>query len=828
MPLRAVTRREGRHRKMMRIRGQKGCHNALILLVILLLALALRFHRLGAQSLWNDEGTSVALAQRDLTTITRNASHDIHPPLYYYMLHCWVRLAGTSERGVRALSALGGVALVVVVYLLARPFGTISGFLAAFLAAISPFAIYYSQETRMYIFLALFGVLSMLAYEGLANALLGNREGKGETGAIILRAIGYILISALLVYTHYFGFALLFTQNVAFSVRWLWGTTRKGEQTIIRKRWPPLLYWGAVQCIVIAIYLPWLVMSWQALCGWPAVRAAFSLDYFASDVCRVLSLGVTVKGGLRTRLYAVGLCLLVLAGILHRPHGEKGRDIAPLHTDMALYLLLPLGLIFILSLRRPMYKQKFLLLVAPVYHILQARGILALGRLVRRAVTGWRWVEGVVAAFLSLAVCVASAHSLAGLYTDETFFRDDYRGAVAYIEATASSQDAIVINAPSQIETVDYYYHGDLSLYPLPKERPLDEVRTERALQGIVAQHRRIYGIFWATRESDPQGFVEGWLDGHCYKAMDSWFGNLRLLVYAVPREASGKLWERTDYILGEKVRLRGYTLLTPQPESGEIVQLSLLWEALAPLAERYKVFLHLVDERGNIVAQRDTEPVGGRRLTTDWEVGEVITDNHGILIPLGTPPGAHQLRVGLYNLADGVRLPVKGGDEKGDTIDLQEIAVQAPSLPPPSSALDMQHDIPMRAEARWGRLRLLGYSLYRLGHEHEGEADALHPDETATLIFFWTREAEGDTAPGEMILNLKKDDQILWERDLQITGERFPPEEWREEEKVRDIHRFPVPDIAPGTYDLMLHPKDGTSREEYRLTRLTIAANDH
>ncbi|MGM0401591.1 MAG: glycosyltransferase family 39 protein [Chloroflexota bacterium] len=815
---------------MVRIQRQKAWHNALILLVILLLALALRFHRLGAQSLWNDEGTSVALAQRDLATIARNASHDIHPPLYYYMLHYWVRLAGTGEGSVRALSALGGVALVAAVYLLARPFGTATGLLAALLTALSPFTIYYSQETRMYIFLALFGALTMLAYEEFVEGVIGDRGGKRETKrekSVALDAAVYVLTGVLLVYTHYLGFALLFAQNVAFLLRWLRHPPR--EKEAMRKGWHPLLHWGLSQCIILLAYLPWLAMSWQALRSWPAVRAPFSLAYFVTDASRTLSLGVTVKEGLRTQLYGLGTSLLILPGLLYRPHRDRGSTPDRLHMDTSLYLLLPLGLIFILSLRRPMYKPKFLLLIAPAYHILQARGIVALGRLARRATARCRWVEGAVAASLSLVVCAASAHSLVGLYTDETFFRDDYRGAVAYIEATSGPQDAIVINAPSQIETVDYYYDGDLSQYPLPEQRPLDKARTGRALQDIVAQHRRIYGIFWATRESDPQGFVENWLDAHCYKAMDSWFGNIRLLVYAVPRESSEGIQERTDYVWAEKVRLQGHTLLTPQPESGEIVQLSLFWEALAPLTERYKVFLHLVDERGNIVAQRDTEPVGGRRLTTDWEVGEIITDNHGILIPPGTTPGAHQLRVGLYNLVDGARLPVKEEDEKkGDSIDLKKIAVRFPSTPPPPSALDMQHDIPMQTETRWGGLRLLGYSLYRLGHEHQGEPEALHPDETATLILFWTREAAGDTAPTEMILNLKRDDQNLWERELQITGGTFPPEEWQEGEKVRDIHRLPIPNVAPGTYDLTLCPRDGASHKEYRLIRLAIAAGDH
>jgi hypothetical protein len=794
-----------------------------MLIVILLLAFALRFYRLGAQSLWNDEGTSVALAQRNLATITRNASHDIHPPLYYYMLHYWIKVAGTTERGVRALSALGGVALVVAVYTLARPFGTTTGLLTAFLSAISPFAIYYSQETRMYIFLGLFGALSVLAYEGFAGGLLEDDGEKGKKTAI-LRAFFYLLTAALLVYTHYIGFALLFSQNVAFLARWLRGCPRGNDQGATSRGWSPLLYWGTTQCVILIIYLPWLAMSWQTLRNWPGVSAPFSFAHFVSNVCRVLPLGVTVREGLRNQLYGVGLSLLVLPGILYRPdsHEEPGADL--LRNDMALYLLLPLVLIFALSLRRPMYKPKFLLLMAPAYHVLQARGILRLSQLARRAIAQrWRWLEGLVAASLFLAVCTASAHSLVGLYTDETFFRDDYRGAVAYIEATSGPQDAIVINAPSQIETVDYYYQGDLPEYPLPKERPLNEERTERALQDIVAQHRRIYGIFWATRESDPQGFVEGWLDSHCYKAMDSWFGNIRLLVYAVPQESSGEIQERTGYVLGEKVRLRGYTLLTPQPESGEIVQLSLFWEALMPLEERYKVFLHLVDERGNIVAQRDTEPGGGRRLTTDWEVGEVIMDNHGILIPAGTVPSAHQLWVGLYDLADGTRLSVQGGE---DAIDLQTIPVQVPAAPSPESALDMQHAISSRTEASWGPLCLLGHSLYRLGHEHEGEPEALRPRERAKLTLFWTRENE-DTAPRQIVLSLRRKDRAVWQTDIQITGGTFPPGEWRAGEKVRDIHRLSIPDIPPGTYDLTLRPQ-GNRGAEYRLIPLVIAANDH
>jgi hypothetical protein len=79
------------------------------------------------------------------------------------------------------------------------------------------------------------------------------------------------------------------------------------------------------------------------------------------------------------------------------------------------------------------------------------------------------------------------------------------------------------------------------------------------------------------------------------------------------------------------------------------------------PLETRYKVFLHLVDANGQLVAQRDSEPGGGLNLTSRWPPGETIIDNHGILIPSELPPGNYQLRIGLYDVVDpNARLPIQ------------------------------------------------------------------------------------------------------------------------------------------------------------------------
>ncbi len=92
----------------------------ILLILIFLLALALRGYRLDGQSLWADEGNSAALASRPLAQIAHDSAHDIHPPLYYWLLHGWTRLAGTSEIALRSLSALLGLLLVWLIYLIGR------------------------------------------------------------------------------------------------------------------------------------------------------------------------------------------------------------------------------------------------------------------------------------------------------------------------------------------------------------------------------------------------------------------------------------------------------------------------------------------------------------------------------------------------------------------------------------------------------------------------------------------------------------------------------------------------------------------------------------
>ena len=791
------------------IPSRERLRRALPLVAILLLATALRIWRLDAQSLWNDEGTSVQLALRDLPTITRDAAHDIHPPLYYYLLHFWTLLFGSSVWVVRSLSASLGVLTVGLTHALARPCGKRSALLAALLCAVSPFMVYYSQETRMYILLACLAVASTLA---LGPLVRGDHPRPRAYGL-------YGLLCVLTLYSHYMGFAVLLAHNLAALLSWL----RPAETRPSRERLTTMLRWAVLQVAILLAYLPWLLLSWSSLSGWPAVREPLPLAELLAEVLQVLPFGMTMPLSDATLLAGAALAVLALVALL--PHAKRNGEPSDKAgrrrlVSILLCAIVPVAMIYVLSLRRPMYKTKFLLVCAPFYIALLAHGLVTLHRRLRTARTP-RWLAALFALLLLLLPLTTSTLSLAHLYGDPRYQRDDYQGIVAYIRATADPNDPILINAPSQIETVAYYHDGPQPLVPLPLERPLDEEKTEATLEQLVATSQRIYAVYWATDESDPARFIESWLAARCYKALDTWFGNLRLVVYAVPGTTQAKIEQPLDIVMEQGIRLQSYSLLTPTTKSGDILQLGLEWQAGEAIARRYKVFVHLVDARGAIVSQRDSEPVGGERPTTGWKQGETIIDAYGLLVRPGTPPGEHTLRVGLYDAETGERLRVASSNSEGieagnDAVALGRVTIASPTTPPPPEALDMAQ----RDEIAWPGLTLLSHNLHKLGYAHAPETP-LHPGDLVELIFFWQR-TEG-SPPERYRLSLTSGREVVWSQERVILDGHYAPWGWAMGETIRDVQVLGLPsDLPAGRYGLHIEAL-GTDSAPERLESLTI-----
>jgi hypothetical protein len=107
------------------------------------------------------------------------------------------------------------------------------------------------------------------------------------------------------------------------------------------------------------------------------------------------------------------------------------------------------------------------------------------------------------------------------------------------------------------------------------------------------------------------------------------------------------------EAVFGEQIELVGYTA-----ESGDgTLSVTLVWRGLAEMRTSYRVFVHLVDETGQIITQSDGEPAGWTRPTTGWAVDEYIVDSHQLPLPDGLVPDEGMLRVGLYDPAANVRL---------------------------------------------------------------------------------------------------------------------------------------------------------------------------
>ena len=85
----------------------------------------------------------------------------MHPPLYYWLAKPWAGLFDYSPTAIRSFSVFMGILTILSIYWIGRKmFNERAGLLAALITAISPFAIQYSQEARMY---ALFGFLMLWA-----------------------------------------------------------------------------------------------------------------------------------------------------------------------------------------------------------------------------------------------------------------------------------------------------------------------------------------------------------------------------------------------------------------------------------------------------------------------------------------------------------------------------------------------------------------------------------------------------------------------------------------------------------------------------------------
>jgi hypothetical protein len=326
---------------------------------------------------------------------------------------------------------------------------------------------------------------------------------------------------------------------------------------------------------------------------------------------------------------------------------------------------------------RPAYRPKFFLVASPAYCILVGLGIAVLEHTPepKRTLSNQLWL------LLGMGIVgLGAARSLHNYYMNSDYARSDYRGIARDIRSAECEGDAILLNAPNQWEVFTYYYQGAAPVYPLPRSRPPREEQVVDELEQMAAQHGRVFALYWATEESDPEGIVERWLEANAFKAADTWYGDVRLVTYAIPEAETVEMAQPLEDVrLGEAIALGGYTLAPEDVRCGDILQVTLFWEALDVPPGRYKVFLHLVDDQGQIVSQYDGEPGHGLNLTTQWRPERgTFPDRYGVSVPADLAPGTYRLLVGMYDVSGAPRLSISVVDEPiGDVLTLTTIEIR-------------------------------------------------------------------------------------------------------------------------------------------------------
>jgi mannosyltransferase len=390
------------------------------LAAVVLLAAALRVHGIDRESLWFDEGHSLQTARLSPGDLVASLAEDVHPPLYFLVLSGSTRVFGESDAALRMPSAVLGTLAVLAFFLLGRRLaGTGAGLAAAFLSAVSPFHVAYSQEARPYALLLLLCVVSTHALARLVDD--PRRAG---------RRVAYGALAAAVLYTHANGVFLL-AAHAAFGAVAIARAPRGTRGTLLAAAGVALLVAGA-------LLAPWVPSALRQ------VRRVGDDGWIPVPTLRTFRRALAEHAG---SAWAFGLlALLSVAGVVAGTRERAGRLL--LLLVYALPLLGPVAL----SLVGP---KAFL----PRTAIASTVGLLLL------AGTGLAWLatrgrSGVAAAIAALALLAAlSGRELARRH--EHAHNEDLRGAAAIVDREALPGDVVVVGHPFEETPFEHYLRRD-------------------------------------------------------------------------------------------------------------------------------------------------------------------------------------------------------------------------------------------------------------------------------------------------------------------------------------------------------------------------------
>lgn len=760
---------------------------------------------LGRQSLWFDEGLSVAFASRPLGELIETlVGQDLHPPLYYLILHFWMALVGNSEMAVRLPSVLAVLLMLPLASAVVREIegkvGSspdspwLAGLAGAALIGTSPFIAYYAQETRMY---ALAASLCLAASWAYLVALRGESSRR--------RWLCFSVLLAACLYTQYFT-AMIIPAFVVYALLL--------EQRQLKRTLTFLL-------VAALLYLPWIGSAYQQM-----VRLLVSPDYWVSTridlrvFLRALfhtlfpgvSAAVLRSKGMFGALAVLALMLLVLRfarspGI--RARLRPGRRL-PATVRRWLFVLFtflsPVALTYVVVSLAPKFATRYTITaVAPLYIC----GAVAVNHLIGRK--GKR--SGALYAVAAATVVVLSLYPTIAITEGRRDARDDARGLAGYLTTNARPDDAILLmeNAPYALL---YYYRGSAPWYGLHVgtgfQGGADVLNTM-----LQTRPARVWLVLWHHEFADPSDMVVTELlrIGSEQTVAEEFLGyDLRAFDIErrdVPVQAAPVPAQRVADLVPGGVQLIGFDRFDAR--AGRLSYV-LYWEAERTPDSNLSCTLSLESQDGTEYLRLDQALSTPYFLPPAWPLNVPIRGR--VDIPLRADLPAQRYRVllrvfepksnGNLNWTDSLGRPL------GEALLLEEVdlpksqLVSAPENPPVPIDLSVTPALQLKGtDLKTAGIRA-GQTL-RFGLWWQ----ALRPTDTDVTVRFCLRDGLGVE---------------VWCQEQSVASS-YPVTGWSVGETNRILYGLTVPaTLGSGKYQLIV--TSGTERVS--LAELNVAATEH
>jgi mannosyltransferase len=382
------------------------------------LAAGLGILDLGTKSLWLDEGTRVAIAGLDWSALWREATvnGEANMSLYHWLLHLWLGF-GQTEAAVRSLSVVAAVATVPIFHQVARRlFDNGVAAISTTLLVLNAFFIQYGQEAGGY---------SLVLLLVTCSSYLFLRALDRSTWRSWLLYGG---VSASSLYVHFFAALVLAAHLMSLLVALLISPS-------IQRRPIPVLKVAAAYGLIAAVALPILIFVFVGDRG----QISWIPEISRSSIVAVFQ-SLSGNNGMPLLVaYFLG-CVVAFGSGIRMMRSGNGLPLS--HIFVPTWLALPVGVSLAVSLFKPLFLDRYLIVVLPAL-------VLTVGFGISRLPT-----PGVRAIAL-VAVLTLAGQGLIGWYRD--YQKEDWRDAAAYVLHESEPGDAVIFYRPRNRNPFAYY-----------------------------------------------------------------------------------------------------------------------------------------------------------------------------------------------------------------------------------------------------------------------------------------------------------------------------------------------------------------------------------